>query len=870
MPKDKNLPTRARKVLVLLDMHAILHRAFHALPSFSSPKGEPTGALYGFVAFLLKVFRELKPNYIAAAYDLPGPTFRHAAYEKYKGQRPELASDLAGQITRSYDILKVFGIPFFEHTKFEADDIIGTLVEKTKGEKDLEVIVASGDLDTLQLAEGTRVKVFTLRKGINDTIVYDEKGVKERYGFGPKLLADYKGLRGDPSDNIPGVPGIGEKGASELILKFGNLEKIFKAIKKDKAEVLKGGVKERTVKLLEEHEEEALFSRELGLIRRDVPIEYDLKKMEWPDGYDKEKVGALFKDLGFLSLLARLPSFTGASKEEPVAGKPDLEEGMEFLKKSNKIFWHESEEKLYAVSEDKKLKEFDLDDREAGELLLSDKVHYFFDAKKIFHKINAVELPKVHFDLKIAAWLSRPGFQNPDLESAVLSFLPKEFLPSGDAVKVMRLLPQLATVLEKEMAEKKILSVWTDIELPLIPVLFEMEKEGISVDAKFLDKLAAKFEKELFGLEKKIWEMCGSEFNISSPRQLGEILFQKLNLSVKGLKKTGKGALSTRESELLKLKGAHPVIDEILTYRELSKIKSTYLDTLGKLADKNGRVHTTYEQTGAATGRLSSSEPNLQNIPMRRESGRAMRAAFFARKGFEFVAFDYSQIELRIAAILSGDEKMKRAFQENKDIHAITASAVFNVPEDKVTSDMRREAKIINFGILYGMGINALSRALEVPREKAQEFWEEYFRDFSGVYKFVERTKIQAHKNGYVETLFGRRRYLPEIYSQAEYIQKEAERMAVNAPIQGTAADVVKLGMVRSQDIIKKEFSGEAFQLLQIHDELLFEVKKDRIPEFAKKIKKILEDIYKGDVVLKVEAKVGENWGEMEKYAILK
>ena len=856
-------------------MHAILHRSFHALPAFSSQKGEPTGALYGLVTFLFKAIRELKPDYIAAGYDLPEPTFRHAAYDKYKEQRPEPVSDLVMQIKRSYDILNALGIKYFEHAKFEADDVIGTLAEKAKSIKDLEIIVASGDMDTLQLVKGTKIRVFTLKKGINDTIIYNEEKVRERFGFGPELLADYKGLRGDPSDNIPGIPGIGEKGASELILKFGNLEKIFKAIKKDRGELIKKGIKERTVKLLEEHEEEALFSRELGTIRRDVQIDFDLEKLKWKNGYDDKKVTDLFKELGFMSLLAKLPSFTdlpagevGVSEDKPA--EIDVEKDLDFLEKENKIFWHESEGKIYAAANDGKVFSFDAGDKKIKSLLESKKEHYFFDAKKTAHIASPPKIPPIKLDLKIAAWLTRPAAQSTGIYSAIHSFLPKESLREGEILKAVSLLPKLAAVLEKEIREKKLMRVWEEIELPLIPVIYNMEKTGILIDSVFLKKLSAETEKKLILLEKKIWEICGAEFNINSPKQLSEVLFGELGLSAKGLKKTGTGAKSTRESELLKLKGIHPVIQELLSFRELSKLKSTYLDTLPEMVDIGGRVHTTYDQAGAATGRISSSEPNLQNIPIRSEAGREVRKAFLARPGFELVAFDYSQLELRIAAILSGDKKMIKAFQEGRDIHAITAAEIFNVKEPEVTDDMRRKAKVINFGILYGMGVNALSQALEVPRDKAQEFWEEYFRDFDGVYRFLEETKKKAHKQGYVETLFGRRRYLPEIYSQAEYIRKEAERMATNAPIQGTEADIVKIGMVLAQDFIDKNFEGKAFQLLQIHDELLFEVKKSDAEFFIKEVKKILEEIYRGEVVLKVDAKIGKNWGEMKKYAILK
>ncbi len=869
-PKWLRRPSRrTRETLVLLDAHAILHRAFHALPSFSSPKGEPTGALYGFVAFLLKVLRELKPDYIAACYDLPEPTFRHAAYEKYKGQRPELASDLTSQISRSYDLLKAFSIPVFEHPRFEADDILGTIVEKVRTQKNLDVIIASGDLDTLQLVSGHRVRVYTLRKGLQDTVLYDEEKVRERFGFGPEHLPDFKGLKGDPSDNIMGVPGIGDKTASELVQKFGTLEKIFKALKKDKKSLASAGIKERTMKLLEEHEEEALFSKTLTEIRRDAPIEFSLEKTDWRGNYKKEKAELLFKELGFVSLLSRLPAVgeaDAAVRKEEVG----VTSSLKFLEKERELFWYFSEdtEKLYALSLGGKIFEVAPGRAEAEvlkKLLDAEGENHFFDAKKIFHVLGKDRVPQVTSDLKISAWLARPVLQNPNLFGVVHNFLPKESLATGEIFKSLRHLPALSQVLGREIREKKLERVLNEIELPLIPVLYEMERRGILIDVNLLEKLSGEFQKKLEKYQEKIWKLAGLNFNINSPQQLSEVLFERLKLEIKGIKKTPGGARSTRESELLKLKNLHPLIPEILSYRELAKLKSTYLDALPKLADESGRVHTTFDQTGTATGRLSSSEPNLQNIPIRSEAGREIRKAFIASKGFSFVSFDYSQIELRIAAILSNDRKMKRAFQEGKDIHTITAAEIFNLPEAEVTPEMRRDAKVINFGILYGMGVNALAQAMEVPREKAEQFWSEYFRDFEGVAEYIEKIKKEVRAKGYVETLFGRRRYLPEIFSSAEYIQKEAERMAVNAPIQGTEADIVKLGMIRAQGLIKENFSGEAHQLLQIHDELLFEVKKERVKDFIPAVKKILEGIYEGDVTLTVEAKVGDNWAELKK-----
>ena len=841
-----------KEVLVLLDAHAILHRAFHALPAFSSPQGEPTGALYGFAAFLMKVFRELKPDYIAACYDLPEPTFRHAAYEKYKAQRAKLASDLASQIRRSYDLVKAFSIPVFEHPKFEADDMLGSIVHSVRDKKNLEVIIASGDLDTLQLVSGRRVLVYTLRKGLQDAVLYDEAKVKERYGFGPKYLPDFKGLKGDPSDNIIGVPGIGEKTASELIKKFGSLEKIFKSLKRDKKEFLKAGVKERTLKLLEEHEEEALFSKTLAEIRLDAPVKFSLEKADWRENYKKEKVELLLKELGFSSLLARLPVGAEKIKEEKIEKSPSEDLGAE-----HELFWYLEDGRTYAASRQGKV--FETAFHPASR-------NIFFDAKKFLHEFGNKLAFEIHSDLKIKAWLARPNLQNPSLYQVFHNFLPKEPVLEKNLISAVRRLPPLSDALDREIREKKLERVWEEIELPLIRVLYLAERRGVLMDSEFLEKFSRDLAGKLAKLEGEIYKSAGLTFNINSPRQLAEVLFEKLKLSVPKARKTPSGARSTREEELLKLREAHPVVRDILKYRELFKLKSTYLDALSRLADEGGRVHTTFLQTGTQTGRLSSAEPNLQNIPIRSELGREVRKAFLASPGFSLVSFDYSQIELRIAAILSGDEKMSRAFREGKDIHAVTAAEVFNVRESMVTPAMRRDAKVINFGILYGMGVNALAQSMEVPRERAEAFWEEYFRDFAGVADWIEKIKKEVRRQGYVQTLFGRRRYLPEIYSSAEYIQKEAERMAVNAPIQGTAADIAKLAMIRAQKFIDENFVLDAYQLLQIHDELLFEVKKERIKDFVPGVRKILEGIYEGEIVLTAEAKVGDNWAEMKKY----
>ncbi|MEK9166611.1 MAG: DNA polymerase [Patescibacteria group bacterium] len=587
--------------------------------------------------------------------------------------------------------------------------------------------------------------------------------------------------------------------------------------------------------------------------------------------------------IGFLSLISRLPGRQAAL----LAGNPDSSEGGEaaragkdieagedakFLENEKEIWWCNAEEgeSIYAASREGRVAVFGgVAEQAAAKKLLQKKVrHHFCGAKKIFHLLSLEAPPEIASDLKVAAWLARPDLQNPTLINLVHAFLPEERLGQSPEVKAFSLLPKLEGEITKEIGAKALTRVMEEIELPLIPVLFEMEKRGILADIKLLARLSKDFGRRLRKVEESIWKLAGASFNIASPKQLSEILFGALGLSAPGLKKTATGARSTRESELVKLKNLHPIVGEFLAFRELAKLKSTYIDALPRLADKEGRVHTTYDQTGTVTGRLSSSEPNLQNIPIRSEFGRAVRGAFIASPGFELVSFDYSQIELRIAAILSGDEKMQRAFKEGRDIHVETASAIFNVPAHDVTDTMRRRAKTINFGILYGMGSSALSQSLEISRSEAERFLEEYFKDFSGMREFLERLKKEAYQNGFVETAHGRRRYLPEIYSKADFIRSEAERMAVNAPIQGTAADIVKLAMIQAQKFIKSEFAdGGAYLLLQIHDELLCEVKKERAEDFSLSMKKILESIFTSPVPLTVDAKRGPNWAEMHKSA---
>lgn len=800
------------KRLVLLDSHAILHRAYHALPEFSSKKGEPTGALYGLVAMLLKIIEDVKPDYIVACFDLPGPTYRHEAYKNYKAQRKETESDLSAQIDRSRDIFKAFNIPLYEKPGFEADDMLGTIVEKLKDDKDMEVVVASGDMDTLQLVSGTKVLVYTLKKGIRDTILYDEKAVKERFGFGPKLLPDYKGLRGDPSDNIIGIAGIGEKTATILITEFGGIDGIYKKLE-NKKEVAGGypsfkavGVSPRIIELLKAGKEEAEFSKMLATIRRDAPIDFSLPEKEFKTGVEIEKVIALFNELDFRTLGVRVKSI--------ISGKSVRELG-------------------------KEEKKAEIDSATNG-----------FN----FQNVDPEELKRT----ALALWLLDADKTDPGLDD-ILNFANTTDFPTAKKL--------IYSELEKRGLQK----VYEDIELPIIPVLKKMEDKGVKIDVDFLKKLGKTYHAELAKLEKQIWELAGVEFNIGSPKQLGEILFDKLMLTAKGLKKTAGGARSTKESELEKLRDAHPVVPLIFEHRELSKLLSTYIDPIPPQTDSNKRLHTHYVQSGAATGRMASQNPNLQNIPIKTELGKAIRKAFIADDGFVLAALDYSQVELRIAAFMSGDEKLIEIFKNGIDVHTAVASEVFDVPLEKVDKEMRRKAKVINFGILYGMGVNALKQNLGAgtSRAEAQEFYNNYFKKFAGLAKYLDQIKADVERKGYTETFFGRRRYFQGINSKIPYIKAMAERMAINAPFQGTNADIVKIAMKKIDDyLVEKGYQKDAFLILQVHDELVCEIRESLVDTIVPAIKKIMETVIdpketKG-IVCMANAAIGKNWGELK------
>jgi len=804
----KNKNKNEIKTLVLLDVHAIIHRAYHALPEFATSNGEPTGALYGLSTMLLKIISDLKPDYIAACYDLPKPTYRHEAYKDYKAGRAKADDELITQLKKSYDIFKAFNIPVYSKEGFEADDMIGTIVAKNKKQKDLNIVIASGDMDTLQLVDGDKVRVYTLKKGIKDTIIYNEKAVNERYGFGPKLLPDYKGLRGDPSDNIIGIKGIGEVTASDLIQKFGSIEEIYKKLKKNKKQFEEAGIKERIIGLLVEGEEEAKFSKMLGTIRLDAPIDFAIPAKTWKESMDVEKVISVWSDLEFRTLGGRL--------KDIINGKSKVE-----------------------------IQKADVEKKESSNQTINTGLFG-----------PDIDMKKVK-ELSVILWLINSSLTNPTLED-VYNFTKVKDL--GDAEKILM----------DELKKRELVKVWETIEKPLIPIIEKMEKIGVKIDKKELGVLSKTYHAKLSILEKKIWELAGGEFNINSPKQLGEILFVKLGLKPKNQKKTGSGALSTKESELEKMRDMHSIIPFVFEYRELQKLLSTYIDVIPNLLDENDRLHAKFLQEGTTTGRLASSDPNLQNIPNSSELGRNIRKSFITEKGCKLLAFDYSQIEIRIAAFLANDKKLIEIFKKGEDVHTAVASEVFGVSTEKVDKEMRRKAKVINFGIMYGMGVNSLKVQLGSTREEAQKYLDEYFNKFSGLAQYLRNVKVETEKLGYTETFFGRRRYFEGMRSKIPFIRAMAERMAINAPIQGTGADLIKLAMVKIDEFLTAEkLEGKVKLILQVHDELVFEVEEKSLEEMAPKIRNIMESLVptkdtKG-IVMKADASMGEDWKEMSK-----
>lgn len=869
---------KKKKTLVLIDGNALIHRAYHALPPLTTKQGEVVNAVYGFTLTLLSVLERFKPDYIAASFDLPGPTFRDALYAEYKAKRVQGPDDLYAQIPRVKEVTRAFNVPIYEQAGFEADDCVGTLARQAE-QAGIETVIVTGDNDALQLVTPC-TRVFMLRRSIKDTALYDEQAVERKYGIASGQLPDYKGLAGDTSDNIPGVAGIGAKTATELLKQWGSLENLYAHLP---------DVKTSLRKKLELHKKEAFLSKKLGAIDKNAPVTLDPTACVSRD-FDQATVVRLFQRLGFFSLIQRLPQTTGAAspsdtplqnpavsvgKTKSITSAAALEK---FLGKTERVavfLEHSPGPPFDAVITRVHLaiareEEAVIAWTQATKVFLApffenaDQKKIVYDGKALLHALGREDItPRgIMFDVLLAAYLLNAG-GNVELDRLVLEECGAEAL-SPPAVNLFLLHEvyekRLDEVSETQTPKKTLRRVFETIEMPLIPILFNMERNGILLNREIFHVLSDELTQELVKIKKAAYILAGREFNLNSPKQLSEILFHELRIPAQNIKRTKTG-ISTASTELMKLK-EYPIVAKIESYRELFKLKTTYLDALPLLVAQDGRLHTTFQQAVAATGRLSSVNPNLQNIPARHAWNERVRGAFEAASGYRLVGADYSQIELRVMAHLSDDPALALAFRRGEDVHTTTASVVYKVSPKDVTPDMRRQAKVFNFGIMYGMGAFGLAQAAQIEQKAAAEFIAVYFKKFSGVAKFIESLKENARAKGYVETEIGRRRYTPEITSDNLQVARAAERMAINMPIQGLAADIMKLAMLTC-DTIARSYGEDARMVLQVHDELIFEVAKDRAGVFALAIKEAMEHVYPLRVPLEVKLAVGKNWGEI-------
>jgi DNA polymerase-1 len=899
-----------KKLLVLFDGNALIHRAFHALPPLTVSKtGETVSAVYGFALMLLKVINELKPTHCAIAFDMKAPTFRHKLFDQYKAHRPPTPEELINQFGRVRELVSAFHIPIFELEGYEADDVLGAL-SRQASEKDVDTVIVTGDADTMQLVS-PKVKVLYPKPGrsFSDTMLYDEAAVIQKYSLKPEQIADFKALKGDPSDNIPGVRGIGDKTAVKLLQQFGSIEQIYEHIDEVTPQKLQT--------ILRENEAIARQSKELATIVTKMPVTLNLDDCQ-ASQYDRQQVTEFFRELEFFSLLSKLPQPEEATtpQAKPPQGNYSIINTTPAL---DELIKRLSGSKSFAVD----LETTGLDPMSAQlvgislspapgeayyipvghvglgqmeqlplELVLARIKPLLEDntQAKLTHNGKyditvlgeyGVAVKNLAFDSMLAAYLL--GEKSLGLKALAFSKLAIEMTPIADLigsgakqipmsqVEIARaadyacadadMTGRLAAMLEAELHQQGLWQLFAEVELPLMPVLVRMERNGVALDIELLGGMAHRLGEQLLKLEAEIYKNVGHQFNINSPQQLSTVLFDELKLTP--ARKT-KGSYSTGASVLEELRGVHPVIEFILDYRQLSKLKSTYIDALPSLVNpKTKRVHTSFNQTRTATGRLSSSEPNLQNIPIRGELAKEVRQAFIAPPGSELLAADYSQIDLRCLAHLSQDKSLLDAFHHDEDIHSATAAQVFGVEPQAVTPEMRRVAKTVNFGVIYGMSDYGLEQATGLSREEAAGFIKAYFEKYPGVKNYLESTKEQARKKGYVQTILGRRRSIPEINSQNRQVREAAERMAINMPVQGTSADIIKVAMINlDREIIRRKLGSK--MLLQVHDELILEVPEAELEDMRKLVPEIMSTALTLSVPLKVDIKVGKNWGEME------
>ncbi|MDD4953635.1 MAG: DNA polymerase I [Candidatus Omnitrophica bacterium] len=838
--------------LYLIDATAFCYRAFYAIRELSTSFGQPTNAIYGFVNILNKILKEKKPEYLAACFDVSRDTFRTKKFAEYKIQRPPMPDGLSSQIGLIKEIISAYGICILEKQGFEADDVIATFA-KSAAEAGLSTTIISSDKDILQLVDED-TEVFSPYK--DEGVVYNRQKVFERFGVKPEGITDLIALAGDDADNIPGVPGIGEKTATELLGQFGTLENLLKNTGKIKQDKIR--------KSVESHLEQIKLSRELAVLDKGVRLDFDLDRLKVRQPDDKE-LFRLFKHLEFKKFLNNL---TPQGDRPLQAELPELED--KELKKMVKagdelVLCGSSLGDLVLASENKVFRV----PHPAGNLksILEDpkikKVSYDLKKIKVSLAKEDVILGGLHFDVMIAAYLLDPSKSAYELGDIAWDYLGKTFSGDINNQGALELVRQLRPKLQKELAQKSLASLFTDLEMPLEEVLAQMEIYGIKLNTKALEGLSREIEKRLIKLIEDIYELSGCQFNINSPKQLRDILFERLKLPVVKRTKTGP---STDEEVLKNLSQKHKLPELLLEYRQLTKIKNTYADALPGLIDsKTGRIHTSFNQTGTETGRLSSSNPNLQNIPIKTDIGKKIRQAVISSSPESYLlSCDYSQVELRILAHLSGDQDLASAFKGDKDIHRATASLIYGLEEKDITEEMRDTAKRVNFGIIYGLTSYGLSRDLGITIDQAQGFIDAYFLRYKKVKEYIEEQIKIAQKEGFVTTLLGRRRYIPGINNKNLGIRQFAQRQAVNTPIQGSASDLIKLAMIHIyKDMQKMGLSAK--MIMQIHDELVFDVPDAEVKKMTALAKEKMEHVMKLDVPVKVDIKIGRNWLDMEK-----
>ncbi len=871
---------------VLIDGHSIIHRAFYGIPDLTNSEGLHTNAVYGFLNILFKVLEEEQPDYLTVAFDLAAPTFRHLQYEAYKGTRKPMPQELREQVPLLQEVLDAMGILMVSKEGYEADDMLGTTARIAR-ERGMEVTIVSGDRDLLQLAEDhVKIRIPKTKGGKTITEDYYAADVMEKYQVTPLQFIDVKGLMGDASDNIPGLPGVGEKTATRLIKEYGSIENAhdhLEEIKPNKAR-----------EALREYYDQALMSRELAAIKKDCPLEYDWEKAKIGDLFN-EKARQLFLRLEFKNLLARFFAQSPAPAveefffcvEDMQGARRICQEaasaescGLSVVEQQGKIFglsvaW--SDKEIYYLPAGGQLSDSYL--RELiRQLMEESRAVSVLNLKSILSVVETEKKSGI-FDVQIAAYLDNPLKSSYPYEDIAREYLSQTFPSQAEllgktgiakaaeeqAEQLMRMACYMSYTayaargpLLLVLEEKQMWQLYEDIELPLVYVLHDMEKEGIRVKREELARYGEKLQVRIEELEKIIYDRAGEKFNINSPKQLGVILFEKMGLP--GGKKTKTG-YSTAADVLEKLAPDHAIVSDILEYRQLTKLKSTYADGLAGYIGEDGRIHSSFNQTITATGRISSTEPNLQNIPIRMELGRLIRKVFVPEEGCVFLDADYSQIELRVLAHCSGDERLIQAYREEKDIHRITASQVFHIPFDQVTDLQRRNAKAVNFGIVYGISSFGLSQDLSITRKEAADYIERYFETYPGVKQFLDGLVSDAKEKGYAKTLFGRRRPMPEL-SSGNFMQRSfGERVAMNAPIQGTAADIIKIAMIRVHDRLEKE-QMKSRLILQVHDELLVEARKEEAEKAAAILREEMMHAAELSVPLEVDMHQGESWYE--------